>query len=98
MNFKLYFEVQLQSIDPYNDIAQYFQLSELSKSNNPTARCDDVIDGWMWVDSFDQNGIQGDRYSNAIPTKFTLTDPNDDEPDVYYHSGITNLEQLFVKP
>ncbi|MFA5799924.1 MAG: hypothetical protein WC840_03105 [Candidatus Peribacteraceae bacterium] len=51
-----------------------------------------LLDAWL-VETTD-----GDRYFNAVPTKFTLTDPDDDKPDVYFHSSLTNLEQELKVP
>ncbi|MBU0766192.1 hypothetical protein KKF55_00165 [Patescibacteria group bacterium] len=72
----------------------------MSNSNLSPKICDEIFEGWLWVNSSDRQGAQGndDDYTNAIPTKFTLTDPDDGDPDVYYYSYIDDLDETITTP
>ncbi len=84
--------IRMQRQDPHNDLASKFRLSELSAPQTG-AQCDEIFEGWLWVNSTAKTDQNGDRYIDAMPTVFTETNPDDGIPDMYRSALLRNSVQ-----
>jgi hypothetical protein len=84
--------ISMQRQDPHNDLASKFQLSALSAPQTG-AQCDEIFEGWLWVNSTAKTDQDGERYIDAVPTLFTATNPDDGIPDLYRSALLSNSIQ-----
>lgn len=87
--------IRLQKIDPTNALASLFSFKGSKASSLPVRN---GIDGWLYVKSQLKSGsVPNDNYIDAIPTKMTLTNPDDNVVDSYVFNTLHNVQSTITQ-